>query len=184
MVKIYKKVLLENIYKKKYIIENFQSTMNHLINANLIEMKEKNIFFRHDYVYYYCIGEYLSEPKHYKENEKIINEIINNLHIIRNAYTTTFLAHHLRTIEFLDEIKLNAMVLFENFEEIKLNRQEIDNYGDILKEPSKINFDTNKDPNIVRERKLQTRDKDIEVDEIEEKIDEDISKRIYFCSTN
>ena len=175
-----KNTSFEDTYKNKYIIENFQSIIEHLKHVKLIDEEEKEYFFRHNYIYYYCIAEYLSEPEHYKEYQTIIDKIINNLHIIKNAYITTFLAHHLRTIEFLDEIKLNAMVLFEEFEEIKLNNQEIQNYKEILKEPLEITVDTKQKVIQYRKENLEIQDNNQQIEEKIEQVEENISKESIF----
>ena len=61
------------------------------------------------------------------------------------------------------------MVLFEDFEEITLNPKEVDYYNEILKEPSKIDFDFSKNPNQVRQTELKIKEKNTEIKEQMEK---------------
>lgn len=113
-----------------------------------------NYHFSFTYLYYFFIGKYLAE--HRTQNEEIIAHIINNLHKNENAYIAIFISHHLNSAEFLDELLLNSMCLFEKNTEATLTKNELsffdDNIEQIINEtlpPSNIS------PEQIREKRLQ-----------------------------
>jgi hypothetical protein len=82
-----------------------------------------NYSFCYSYIYYFFVAKYLAENR--SENVKIIDGIINNLHVNENAYIAIFISHHSKSTYILDEIVLNAMCLFDKFSPTTLSSEEL-----------------------------------------------------------
>jgi len=85
-----------------------------------------NYSFRYPYLYYFFVAKYLVEHIEQKEIKKEIDNIINNLHVDENAYISIFMTHHSRNFNILDEIELNALILFDNYSVATLDKKEVD----------------------------------------------------------
>ena len=59
------------------------------------------------------------------KEKKLVDRIINNLHKDENAYITIFVAHHSKSNYLLDELLLNAEILFEEYKPATLDSQEL-----------------------------------------------------------
>ncbi|MDR2836013.1 MAG: TIR domain-containing protein [Bacteroidales bacterium] len=95
-----------------------------LSNVNICKFDSFNqYYFCYDYLYYFFIAKYLSE--HIEEKKILINKILSNLHKDENAYITIFIAHHTKSNYILDELLLNAEILFENYIPATLSTEEL-----------------------------------------------------------
>lgn len=82
-----------------------------------------NYNFCYPYLYYFFVAKYLSE--NLRKNKNKIDTIINNLHNTKNAYIAIFISHHSKSDYILDEIILNALVLFDDFEPATLSKTDL-----------------------------------------------------------
>lgn len=82
-----------------------------------------NYSFCYQYLYYFFVAKYLVE--HVKDNKAAIGSIINNLHKEENAYIAVFMSHHSKDAYILDEIAVNAMVVFDKHKPATLNKDEL-----------------------------------------------------------
>lgn len=82
-----------------------------------------NYQFYYKYLYYFFVAKYLAD--HLDSCTKKISEMIENLHKNENAYITIFIAHHSKNNKILDEIILNAMILFDKYEVATLEKKEL-----------------------------------------------------------
>src|SRR5699024_8365015 len=82
-----------------------------------------NYNFCYLYIYYFFVAKYLAD--NLKKHKELLDDIINNLHKDENAYITVFISHHSKSDYLLDEIWLNAQILFENYEPTTLNSSEL-----------------------------------------------------------
>jgi len=95
-----------------------------LANVNICKFDSFNQYhFCYDYLYYFFIAKYLSE--HIDEKKTLINHILSNLHKDENAYITIFVAHHTKSNYILDELLLNAEILFEKYKPATLSTDEL-----------------------------------------------------------
>ncbi|HPX77065.1 MAG TPA: TIR domain-containing protein [Bacteroidales bacterium] len=93
-------------------------------NVNICKYDSCNQYhFCYDYLYYFFIAKYFSE--HIEDNKNLINNILANLHKDENAYITIFIAHHTKSNYILDELLLNAEILFEKYKPATLNTNEL-----------------------------------------------------------
>ncbi len=95
-----------------------------LSKVNLSKFDSLNQYnFCYSYIYYFFVAKYLSE--HIEPKKTVINNILSNLHKDENAYITVFIAHHTKSNYVLDELLLNAEILFEKFQPATLDTKEI-----------------------------------------------------------
>jgi hypothetical protein len=95
-----------------------------LSNVNICKFDSLNQYhFCYDYLYYFFIAKYLSE--HIEDKTELINNILANLHKDKNAYITIFITHHTKSNYILDELLLNAEILFEKYRPATLSTDEL-----------------------------------------------------------
>lgn len=95
-----------------------------LSNVNICKFDSFNQYgFCYSYIYYFFVAKYLSE--HESEQKEALGKILSNLHKDENAYITVFIAHHTKSDYLLDELLLNAEMLFEKYEPATLNTDEL-----------------------------------------------------------
>lgn len=102
-------------------VENVIKTLS---NVNICKFDTLNQFnFCYSYIYYFFVAKYLSE--HLEAKKEVVNKILSNLHKDENAYITVFIAHHTKSNYLLDELMLNAEILFEKYSPATLSTDEI-----------------------------------------------------------
>lgn len=95
-----------------------------LANVNICKFDSLNQFnFCYSYIYYFFVAKYLSE--HIEPKKTTIDKILSNLHRDENAYITVFIAHHTKSNYLLDELMLNAEILFEKYKPATLDTNEL-----------------------------------------------------------
>lgn len=95
-----------------------------LSNVNICKFDSFNQYgFCYSYIYYFFVAKYISE--HEAEQKEAITKILSNLHKDENAYITVFIAHHTKSDNLLDELLLNAEILFEKYEPATLKTDEL-----------------------------------------------------------
>jgi hypothetical protein len=122
-------------YLEKYNLPIKQETL--LKNLSLIILVDSfnNYSFRYPYLYYFFVAKYLAEHIEESEIKRIIENIMQNLHVDENAYIAIFLVHHSKNIQILDEIELNALILFDKYKTATLTKDEVkffDEQADII----------------------------------------------------
>lgn len=141
-----------------------------IANVNICKFDTFNQFnFCYPYIYFFFVAKYLSE--HITEQEKTIESILSNLHKEENAYITVFIAHHTKSDYLLDELLLNAEILFEKYSPATLNTDELsffDKHEDKIIKAILPSYQH--DPEAERKKSL------IEKSEIEEEGDDSTSR--------
>lgn len=112
-------------YKGKFNLPiAVQDLVKKLKNINICSFDSLNQYsFSYTYIYYFFVAKYLAE--HIEAEKKTIDNIILNLHKDENAYITVFLSHHTKSDYLLDELLLNAEILFERHKPASLNTNEL-----------------------------------------------------------
>lgn len=109
-----------------------QVLLSTLSKVNICKYNSVNCFeFCYSYIYYFFVAKFLSENIDEHKNE--INLIVANLHKDENAYITVFMSHHSKSNYLLDELLLNAEILYENQKPATLSKTELaffDNHED------------------------------------------------------
>lgn len=89
----------------------FEKTLDKLIEANILQMREKDYFFQYKYVLYYFVAQYISENVNSKRknmNKRNTKEdivyLIENIHIDLNSNILIFLIHLSKEEIIFDEV--------------------------------------------------------------------------------
>ncbi|XJR90297.1 TIR domain-containing protein [Elizabethkingia anophelis] len=148
-------------YKGKFNFPlDIKDVLNNLAQVNICKYDSFRSFqFCYLYIYYYFIGKYIAENLNDNNISKELSSIISNLHQDENAYITIFTSHHTKSNILLDEIVLNAAVLFEKLPPASLNKKELkffDNNLDSIIQAILPSYSNN--PNKEREKILVNHD--------------------------
>lgn len=101
-----------------------EEILSKLGNVNICGFDTLNQFnFCYTYIFYFFVAKFISE--HIDSKKELINKIISNLHKDENAYITVFIAHHTKSNYLLDELLLNAEILFEKYLPSTLDSDEL-----------------------------------------------------------
>ena len=159
-------------YQEKYNLPvKIRTLLQKLDKTKLLtEDSLGNASFCYDYLYFYFVAKYLAE--HIDDTNKIIDDIISNLHKNENAYIAIFLSHHSKNDYILDEIVLNAMYLFEEHKPATLKKDEVNFLDEEINDVIQASLpNSNETPESHRDKKLKEQDK-IEKSKNEEIADE------------
>ncbi len=112
-------------YKVKFNLPiSIVDIVQKLSKVNICKFDSFNQFnFCYSYIYYFFVAKYLAD--HIEPQKETINKIISNLHKDENAYITIFIAHHTKSNYLLDELLLNAEILFEKYLPATLDTDEL-----------------------------------------------------------
>ncbi len=114
-----------NYYKENFNLPiSISDLVKTLSIVNICKFDSLNQFnFCYSYIYYFFEAKYLSE--HIDSEKKVIDRILSNLHKDENAYITIFISHHTKSNIILDELLLNAEILFEKYYPATLDKNEL-----------------------------------------------------------
>lgn len=145
-------------YKDKFNLPiSITDIVQTLSKVNICKFDSFNQFnFCYSYIYYFFVAKYLAE--HLESKKETINKILSNLHKDENAYITVFIAHHTKSNYLLDELLLNAEILFEKYLPATLDTEELsffDNHEDEIVKAILPSFGHNS----VEERKKMLEEK-------------------------
>jgi TIR domain. len=124
--------LITNDFDKfmKLYVESYNLTIGQdviveiLRNTQIINLDSFNNYsFNYPYLYYFFVAKYLDE--HSEENKAVIESIVANLHKDENAYIAIFISHHSKNIDFLEDIILNSMFLFDKYKPATLCKDDL-----------------------------------------------------------
>ena len=112
-------------YKSKFNLPiSITDMVQVLSKVNICKFDSLNQFnFCYSYIYFFFVAKYLAE--HLEHKKIFINKIVSNLHKDENAYITVFIAHHTKSNYLLDELLLNAEMLFEKYLPATLDTEEL-----------------------------------------------------------
>jgi hypothetical protein len=122
-------------YLEKYNLPIKQETLLKNLSQIILVDSFNNYSFRYPYLYYFFVAKYLAEYIEESEMKRIIEKIMQNLHVDENACIAIFIAHHSKNIQILDEIELNALILFDKYKPATLIKEEVkffDERADII----------------------------------------------------
>jgi hypothetical protein len=104
------------------------------------------------------VAKYLSD--HLSEEKNKISHIVENLHKDENAYIAIFISHHTKNNHLLNEIVLNAMMLFENNKETTLSKDELTFFDTELDNVAKAALPKHISPEAERKKQLELQEKE------------------------
>ncbi len=104
------------------------------------------------YFYHYFVAKYLADRISDQMTHKYIENIYNNLHIKMNAYIGIFLVHHSKDIRLIEEVLINTMVLYDEYKEINLTKEEMKHIDDYA---SKLNREVIEEYDKSQEKRVK-----------------------------
>lgn len=112
-------------YKLKFNFPlSIQDVIKTLSAVNICGFDSLNNYnFCYPYIYYFFVAKFLAE--NIESKKALIDKTLNNLHKDENAYITIFISHHLKSNYLLDELLLNAEILFEEYTPASLDSSEL-----------------------------------------------------------
>ncbi|WP_017732750.1 TIR domain-containing protein [Nafulsella turpanensis] len=128
-----------------------------LSSVNICKYDSLNHYsFCYIYIYYFFVAKYYAE--NINTNQQSISRMLGNLHKDENAYITIFMAHHSKSNYLLDELILNAEILFSSYGPASLNSTELSFFDKHEEKIIKAVLPTYKDsPDEVRKVILKER---------------------------
>jgi hypothetical protein len=106
-------------FENEYFIKRMEKS--HVFSRNSINQ----FSFYATYLYHYFVAKYISDKVSDNKVLKCIENIYNNLDIQSNAYIGIFIIHHCKNISLIEEVLLNTMLLFGDYPEINLNKDDV-----------------------------------------------------------
>lgn len=169
-------------YLEKYNLPVKQDTLLKNLRGIVLNDNFNNYSFKYPYLYYFFVAKYLAEHLEDGGVSKLIEKVLNNLHVNENAYIAVFVAHHSKNVKILEEIELNALCLFDKYSPATLTKDEVkffDEQADII---IKAVLPSNKEaPEKVRTEKLKIRDKIEESHENAKEEEDDINNKNFLA---
>jgi len=135
-------------YKSKFIITD--SLINKIENDDYpILNTSDRVSFEYTYIYYFFLGMYLAA----NENDTMVNELCENIHLRENAFILIFTIHHTQNRKLLDTIRLHCAYSFEKMPVAELSTSETKFMNDLIAElPQSIISDKNVSKNRHEQR--------------------------------
>jgi hypothetical protein len=116
---------MKQYYEKYNLPVNQNVLIAKLHKTQILELDAYNNYsFCYMYLYYFFVAKYLAD--HVERSKEDIDHILNNLQINQNAYIAMFISHHTKSDYVLDELLLNAFVMFDKHKPATLEKNEID----------------------------------------------------------
>lgn len=99
---------------------------NNLLQLGLLDHQNGTYTFKHPYIYYYFLAQYLHESISDADTLKIVEDLSLNLHLRENANIIVFLSHFNRSTVIVDSVRIVADSLFHSaatfdFESVNAN---------------------------------------------------------------
>jgi GTPase SAR1 family protein len=121
-------------YNKKFIKVDGIELATNLKNCNLVKLESNSISFKYKYIQYFYIAKYIAEHIDKKDIHDLFLNLLENLHVEENANIIVFITYHSKKKEIIEDIMLNIMGLFDEYEEATLKSTELDFMQDFIEE--------------------------------------------------
>ncbi len=144
-------------YSTKYLIKSHELVVEGLLSSGILRMEGGAIYFGHRYVFYFYVSKYLSDHIETIECRKTIEQISAKLHTEKNANILIFLVHHTKDQGVIDELLLQASVVFDGVKEASLGINDTGYLLEYIASISKLVIEQ-RDVEEQRRKRLKTRD--------------------------
>lgn len=150
-------------YQKIYYSQGYKEVKNNLLKCNLLRCIDDYYYkFSYSYIYYFLVAKYMAGEVHSKKGLDDIMNLCENIQDDQKANILIFIAHHIKSPQFVEATQLALMSALDSQKPVSLNRD--DDYYKLLNEicnrlKQEIVQPTEKiDPEKEREKMLQKRD--------------------------
>jgi len=150
-------------YQKEFFSQGYKEVKTNLLKCNLLRCTDDYYYkFSYNYIYYFLVAKYIADNIHSKQGQADIYDLCENIHDEQKANILIFIAHHIKTPDFISATQLALMTALGKQEPVTLDRD--DDYYKLLNElceslKKEIVAPGEKiDPEKEREKMLQKRD--------------------------
>lgn len=120
------KLFLED-YQNDYKIFDLEEYLSLLMKTGLLKKSNSsNYSFCYEYLYYYFLGQYLSD--NFNEHLDDIQNIILNLDLEQNGHISIFLAHHCKDQRLIEMLNYSLENSFSDYTEATLDSVELGDF--------------------------------------------------------
>ena len=149
-----------NDYKEVYHFPAYSLAKAKLITSKIIIEEDSKLRFGYKYILFFLAAQNISDIINTEEGKEVLAYLFENLHIDKNANILVFITHHTNDISFMHDSLFQAMVPFEDFNPITLDKGDpfYSHIGDITKTIANTLIDQKIDPEREREKQLLERD--------------------------
>lgn len=141
-------------YKKSFIIKD--SMISRLCGQyGVLKLNQDgNCCFSLPYSYYFFLGRFLA--KMYKEDEDIVEKMVEKSYVRNNMLTLIFAIHHAQDIEIIDDILLHTLCAIDGIKPSKLDEHETKVFQSLLSRiPEQILSDRPIEEERLKERSIR-----------------------------
>jgi hypothetical protein len=150
----------------------------------ILNIQDNGVRFAHPYIYYFFVGMQIAVD----ENESIVDELCEKLHLRENSFILIFTIHHTQNENLLNTIRLYCDYSFENLEPAKLCAGETKFMNELILElPQSILSEKSVSENRLLRRKNKGLGPEINHDHKKidaEKDDDDLEEEISIVDIN
>ena len=150
-------------YQEVYHAQGYKETKTNLLKCNLLRCTDDYYYkFSYNYIYYFLVAKFMADNIHSELGKSDIMNLCENIHDDQKANILIFIAHHIKTPQFLEATQLALMTALEKEKPVTLNRD--DDYYKLVHELCEnlkkeiVAPGTKIDPEKEREKMLQKRD--------------------------
>ncbi|CCU80930.1 hypothetical protein HSACCH_02432 [Halanaerobium saccharolyticum subsp. saccharolyticum DSM 6643] len=146
-----------NYFCDEYSISmSFNEIKNNLIKSSLIEEFNNSFKIKYKYVYYFFIGNYLSNNISNKDIKTLTQELCSDINLEENANIIMFLTHHSKDPFIINELLNNAKELFKEYQLLEFNT-DIESINGLLGKLPEMIY---KEVDVIEHREDEARKKD------------------------
>lgn len=150
-------------YQEKFFSQGYKEVKENLLKCNLLRCNDEYYYkFSYNYIYYFLVAKYMADHIYDKQGQGDIMELCENIHDERKANILIFIAHHIKTPQFLEATQLALMTALVNQKPVTLAPD--DDYYKLVNELCEnlkkelVTPGEKIDPEKEREKMLQKRD--------------------------
>lgn len=129
---------------------------SNLFTLGVTELNEGRISFRHPFVYYYFLSQYLSDNLENENIAKLVIDICEKLFLRENANVIVFLSYHTKSTLIIETVMKVANSIFSDVENFSLEDNGVELINNLIAESPKIVISN--EAKVERQKLLKRRD--------------------------
>ncbi len=172
-----------NNYQEIYHAQGYKETKSNLLKCNLLRCSDDYYYkFSYNYIYYFLVAKYMADHIYENDGLRDIMDLCENIQDEQKANILIFIAHHIKTSQFIEATQLALMTALEKQKPVTLDRND-DYYklvNELCESLKKEIIEPGKkiDPEKEREKMLQKRDENDKLMEKEKINPDDLPEEI------
>lgn len=162
----------QDFYSDKYIHNDHSIMIQKLESSGLLKIRvDGGIQFSYKYIMYFFAAKCISDNLDDDDVKKYFDDILEKIHLERNANVIIFITHHSKSKDVLERIELKALKTFEKLEVASLSVEDTNHLAEYVSQIPEMVMEE-RDPEEEREKVLRKKDeKEKELEKKEEEGD-------------